>query len=151
MNSAAPSLSTADRPAPRSLRRFFVPAARNLLGLVFFVFGLDGFLHFIPAPDMSAMPEGAVSFSVALSNSGYMIQLVKGTELVAGTLLLANRFVPLALVLLAPVVVNIVLYHAFLAPDGLVIAGAVCVLELALAWCYRGSYATMTRLRTTPA
>jgi hypothetical protein len=128
-----------------------VPAARSVLGLVFFVFGLDGFLHFIPTPDMSAMPEAAVSFSLALYDSGYMIQLVKGTELVAGGLLLANRFVPLALALLAPVVVNIVLYHAFLAPDGFVIAGAVCALELALAWCYRSSYAAMTRFRTTPA
>jgi hypothetical protein len=64
------------------------------MGLVFFVFGLNGFFHFIP---LSAPPAPAGAFFGALSLTGYMLPLVMGTQLVVGTLLLSNRFVPLAL------------------------------------------------------
>src|ERR1041384_1295457 len=100
----------------RSIARYAVPCARFLLGLVFFVSGLDGFLHFLPQPS-EPPSEAAMSFAVALMKSGYMFPLIKGVELVVGALLLANRLVPLALVLLAPVLVNIVAFHAFLAPS----------------------------------
>src|SRR6188768_3359686 len=83
-------------------------AARILLGLVFFVFGLNGFLHFLPQPPMSGPPA---DFIGALFVSGYMFPLIKGTEVIASILLLTNRFVPLALAVLAPVVVNIVAFH----------------------------------------
>ncbi len=117
-------------------------AARVLLGLVFFVFGLDGFLHFMPQPS-TPPPEGAMALAFAMIKSGYLFPLVKGTEVVVGALLLANRFVPLALAVIAPVVVNIVAFHAFLAPSGLPIALAVLALELFLAWSYRGVYRPM--------
>jgi len=116
--------------------------ARLLLGLVFFVFGLDGFLHFIPQPT-ELPPEGAMSLAIAMMKSGYMFPLIKGTEVLAGALLLTNRFVPLALALLAPVVVNIVAFHAFLAPEGTALAVVILVLEIALAWAYRDAYRPM--------
>ena len=70
------------------------------------IFGLNGFLNFIkPPPDM-VMPAKALQFSTALMESGYMMQLIGATLLVSGLLLVINRFVPLALVLLAPFFVN---------------------------------------------
>ena len=90
----------------------------GLIGLVFVVFGLNGFLHFIPQP---SHPGPAGAFLGALAASGYLFPLVKGTELVTGLLLLAGRYVPLALTVLAPVVVNIVAFHLFLAPAGLAV------------------------------
>ena len=123
----------------RSITRYTAPAARVLLGLVFFVCGLDGFLHFLPQPT-EPPPEGAMTFAIALLKSGYMFPLIKGTEVAVGALLLANRFVPLALVILAPVIVNIFAFHAFLAPSGVVIASALVVLEVYLAWVHRSAY-----------
>ena len=124
---------------PLRLARVLLIAARILLGAVFFVFGLDGFLHFIPAPT-APIPDGALAFAMAMMKTGYLFQLVKGTEVLAGALLLSNRFVPLALVLLAPVLVNIVAFHAFLAPSGLAVPIALVVLELYLAYRYRAAY-----------
>ena len=135
----APAISTSSPTARRSVTRYSAPAARGLLGLVFFVCGLDGFLHFLPQP--SAPPgEGAMALAIALLKSGYMFPLIKGTEVAVGALLLANRLVPLALVLIAPVLVNIVAFHAFLAPSGLVLALVLVALELHLAWVHRSVY-----------
>jgi uncharacterized membrane protein YphA (DoxX/SURF4 family) len=119
-----------------------ITSARLLFGLAFFVFGLDGFLHYIPQPT-TPPPEGAMSLGLALMKSGYLFQLIKGTELLAGALLLANRFVPLALALLAPVILNIVAFHVFLAPEGLIIAIVLLAFEIALAWAYRSAYRPM--------
>lgn len=83
--------------------RHLPTAARYLLGLVFFVFGLNFFLHFLPNP---TMPPAAGAFAGAMGATGYLFLLVKITEVASGALLLANRFVPLALALLAPVIVN---------------------------------------------
>ena len=97
--------------------------SRILLGLIFLVFGLNGFLHFIPAP----MPTGvAGQFFGALFVSHYLAAIF-ALQLLAGVLLLANRFVVLALAILAPILVNIALFHACMAPAGFapaVIAGA---------------------------
>jgi uncharacterized membrane protein YphA (DoxX/SURF4 family) len=123
--------------------------ARILLGLIFFVFGLNGFLHFIPQPK-DAMPQGALEFFTALFATGYMVPLIMGTQVIVGVLLLTNRFVPLALALIAPVIVNIVAFHAFLAPSGLVVAGVVLALELYLAWSYRKCFTPMLVVRATP-
>lgn len=115
---------------------------RILLGLLFFVTGLNGFLNFLPQPK-GGMPEAAAALAGALMKSRYLFPLVMGTQLVSGILLLVNRFVPLALTLLAPVVVNILAFHAFLAPQGLGIAIAVVVLEIYLAWTYRKAFKPM--------
>jgi uncharacterized membrane protein YphA (DoxX/SURF4 family) len=129
--------------------RFLPCVARILMGLMFFVFGLNGFLHFIPSPK-TPMPEGAVAFFGALMKTGYMVPLIFGTQFVAGVLLLANRFVPLALALIAPVIVNIIAFHAFLAPSGAAMAGVVLVLEIYLAWVYRRAFLPMLAMRAKP-
>jgi uncharacterized membrane protein YphA (DoxX/SURF4 family) len=124
-----------------------IVGARILLGLVFVVFGLNGFLHFLPQPPMSGPPA---EFFGALVATGYLIPLLKGTEVVAGTLLLSGRYVPLALTLLAPVIVNILGFHLFLAPSGLGVPLVVLALEIALAWSYRGVFRPMLGARATP-
>jgi putative oxidoreductase len=95
-----------------------VSIARILLGLVFLVFGLNGFLHFIPMPPPAGL---AGQYMGALFVSHYLV-VVFLLQVVSGALLLANRFVPLALILLGPVIVNIVLFHSLLAPEGLPLA-----------------------------
>jgi uncharacterized membrane protein YphA (DoxX/SURF4 family) len=128
----------------RSLTRHLPTVGRILMGLLFFVTGLNGFLNFLPQP-AEAMPAGALAFNIALVQTGYMLPLAMGVQLLAGTLLLVNRFVPLALALLAPVVVNIVAFHVFLAPQGLTVAIVVSALEVALAWAYRDAFRSMLR------
>lgn len=129
--------------------RYATAAARILLGLVFTVFGLNFFLHFLPNPPMHAGP--ALDFAGALMASGYVMTLVKTTEVVAGLALLTNRFVPLALALLAPVVVGVVGFHAALAPASGGAAYLVLVLEIALAYAYRAAFAPMLRMHVEPA
>ncbi len=129
-----------------AVARHLRTAARVLLGLVFFVFGLDYFLHLLPQPT-GPVPEGAMAFGGALMKSGYMFPLIKGTEVLVGALLLSNRFVPLALVLIAPVLVNIVAFHAFLEPSGLPLAVILVALELALAWAHRDAFRPMLASR----
>jgi putative oxidoreductase len=92
--------------------------ARNLLGLIFLVFGLNGFLHFLPMPPMGGL---AGQYFSVLVESHYMV-LVFLLQVAGGVLLLVNRFIPLALVLLGPVLVNILLFHFLMAPAGLPIA-----------------------------
>ena len=89
--------------------------ARNLLGLMFLVFGLNGFFHFLPQPPPP--PEG-LKFLSALGSSHFMVPVFL-LQTIGGALLLANRFVPIALVLLGPVIVSILLYHTLLDPKGL--------------------------------
>src|SRR5256714_9842373 len=107
--------------------------ARILLGLVFVVFGLNGFLHFI---SMGPPPEGlAGDFMKALFVSHYFY-VVAVLQIAGGALLLRGRFVPLGLTLLGPVIVNILLFHIFLQPAGLPLAVVVGALALFLLWAY---------------
>ena len=133
----------------KSFARHLSTIARILMGLIFFVFGLNGFLHFIPQPK-KPMPEVAMAFAGALMKAGYMFPMVMGTQFLVGVLLLLNRFVPLALALLAPVIVNIVAFHLFLEPSGLPLALVVLVLELYLAWAYRNAYRSMLTANARP-
>lgn len=98
--------------------------ARLLLGLIFTVFGLNGFLHFIPQPPPAGL---AAQFFGALYMSHYLVAIFL-TQLLGGILLLFNRFVPLGLALLAPVLVNIVVFHLCMAPHGYgpAVLGVVC-------------------------
>lgn len=89
-----------------------VLVARLLLGLMFLVFGLNGFLNFIPSPPPTGL---AGQFIGAMYVSHYLVA-VFALQIVAGVLLLANRFVPAALTILGALLVNIVLFHAFMAP-----------------------------------
>jgi len=135
---------------PRSFTRFFPTIARFLLGLPLFASGLFGLLNMTPQPT-TPLPEGAMAFAEALVKSGYMLQLIFVTQLTVGTLLLANRFVPLALALFAPFIVNAMLFHIFLEHTGLPIAAIFLFLELYLAWQYRQSYVAMLTARATPS
>lgn len=128
---------------------YVTTSVRILMGLMFLVFGLNGFLHFIPQPK-KPMPEGAVAFATALANTGYMMPLVMGIQLIVGVLLLLNRFVPLALALIAPIIVGIITFHIFLAPSTIGPGIFVLVLELYLAWAYRNAFGPMLAARSRP-
>src|SRR5215813_3269063 len=93
-------------------KRYVPMIARILMGLGFLVFGLNGFLQFIPQPK-APPPQAAMDFAGALMKTGYMMKLIAGTQVVVGALLLLNLFVPLALTLIAPVIVNILAFHIF--------------------------------------
>jgi uncharacterized membrane protein YphA (DoxX/SURF4 family) len=121
--------------------------ARILLGLAFLTFGLNFFLEFLPAP--SPPPAAAGAFLGALV-TGRILTIVKVVEIGAGAALLGNRFVPLALALLAPVEVGIVAYHGVFAPDGLPVPVALVALTGYLAWAYRGAFAPMLRAQVEP-
>ena len=126
-------------PVRRPWTRYVAHALRILLGLPLLVGGLNGLLHFLPEPQ-PVLPPGATAFVGALVESGYMLPLIAVTHALVGLLLVFNRFVPLALVLLAPFLVNALLFHLFLEPSGLPVAGAFMVVELLLMWCYRAAY-----------
>jgi hypothetical protein len=110
--------------------------ARVLLGGIFVVFGLNGFFHFLPQPPA---PPRAMAFGGALAASGYFFPLLKATETAAGALLLAG-FVPIALTLLAPIIVNIVAFHLFLAPGNYAVVGLVLAAEIYLAAVHRAAF-----------
>lgn len=89
------------------------------------------------------------AFSVALVNTGYMMSLIGLTQLISGLLLLSNRFVSLALILLAPFLVNAMAFHIFLEPGGRIVTGIFFGCEIYLLWAYRVSYRPMLVARTT--
>ena len=121
---------------------------QRVLGFIFVAFGLNGFVHFIP---QMKMPNPALEFFIGLAATGYMLPLLFITQAVAGALLLVGLFIPLALALLAPVIVNIFLFHVFLAPDGMPVAIILAGIEVFLVWAYRDSFAPMLRARVSPA
>jgi len=96
------------------------------------------------------MSDTAMAFFSGMANTGYMLPLIFGTQTGVGVLVLINRFVPLALALVAPVIVNIVAFHLFLAPSGLPVALVVLALEVFLAWSYRERFRPMLACRARP-
>ena len=133
---------------PKSFARHLPTIARILMGLGFTFFGLNGFLHFFEPK--APMPEGSAAFAGALMKTGYLFQMVAGTQLLVGVLLLLNRFVPLALVLIMPILVNILAFHIFLQPAGIAPGAVLMLLELYLAWVYRKAYGPILALRPKP-
>ncbi|HEY2729438.1 MAG TPA: DoxX family protein [Polyangia bacterium] len=127
-----------------NISKYLPRAARLFLGLIFTVFGLNFFFHFLPTP---APAPRAAAFAGALFSSGYLFPLLKTTEVIAGLLLLSGLCVPLALTVLAPIVINIVGFHLFLAPSGLPLALAMLATEVYLSWRYRAAFAPMLRAR----
>ncbi|MDB2447500.1 hypothetical protein N9W79_02615 [bacterium] len=111
--------------------------AQYLLGLIFFVFGLNGFLGFLPMPPM---PEAAGAFMGGLAGAGYFFPFLKAFEVLCGLALLTNRFVPLALLILSPIVVNILLFHVFLAPAGGAVGYLAFVLVVVNLFAYKGHF-----------
>ena len=92
--------------------RILTNISRFLLGLIFLVFGLNGFLHFIPMPPPSGV---AGQFLGAMFVSNYLL-VVSGLQVISGALLLITRYVPLGLTILGPIIVNILLFHALMSP-----------------------------------
>jgi uncharacterized membrane protein YphA (DoxX/SURF4 family) len=122
----------------RSMKKAAI-VARTLLGLMFVIPALMFFSGKMPH---NPMPEAATTYMTGLAASGYTMYVVKTIELLAGIALLSGQFVPLALTLLAPVVVNIALFHAVLAPNyGLV--AFMLGLEIFVAWSYRDAFRPM--------
>jgi putative oxidoreductase len=134
--------------AMTTIKKVLPTLARLFMGLVFTVFGLNFFFHFIPMPPPAPR---AAAFMGGLASGGYLLQLVHGVEVVMGVLLLANRRVPLALTILAPIIVNVLAFHIALAPEGLPIPLVLLGLEVYLAWTYRAVFAPMLNGVTQPA
>ncbi len=124
-----------------------VVTARVLLGLIYFVFGLNFFFHFLPTPP----PHGGVAdaFTGGLFQSGYFFPMLKGLEVVLGALLLVGVFVPLSLVVLFPISLNIFLFHAFLSPENTVMGIVVVLLNVFLAWSYREYFRPLLLRKTS--
>src|SRR5580658_2653302 len=111
-------------PKENPVMRIASTIARYLAGVIFLIFGLNGFLNFIPLP-----PPGGIAgqFMGALYTSHYL-WVIFAFQVIAAVLLLVNRYVPLAVAVLAPVIVNILFFHALMAPSGLPLALFVAVL-----------------------
>jgi hypothetical protein len=121
-------------------------SARVLHGLVFLGFGLNGLLHLFPLPPAQG---AAAAFINGLIASRYFFPLLFAIYVVAGTTLLIGRFVPLALTVLAPIIVNVAVMHLFVPSSGaeLGLAALVTVLEIYLAWSYRAAFRPLLRGR----
>jgi uncharacterized membrane protein YphA (DoxX/SURF4 family) len=119
--------------------RVAVQAARVLLGLVFVVFGVNGFLSFIPLPEHTGH---AAEFMGLLAGTGYLYA-VSVVEVLGGALVLSNRRVPLGLVLLAPVIVNILLFHLLMEPHTMALGTLTLALWLVAACEHREAFRPM--------
>ncbi|HEX5285152.1 MAG TPA: DoxX family protein [Bryocella sp.] len=117
--------------------RYVILGTRILEGLVFLIFGLNGLLHFFSMP----LPTGDALTWFGIMATHHWMNFVAVVQLVGALLLLVGRFVPLGLTLLAPVIVNILLYHALLWPHGYALAILVLILELFLLAVYWRSFA----------
>jgi putative oxidoreductase len=116
-----------------------VVIARILLGLIFVFFGAQGFVHFIPVPPI---PGTAGAFLGAMETSHY-VWFTSGVQLIAGLLLLANRYVPLAIVALGAVIANILVFHLTMMPSGLPLPIIVTVLWFVVALPLRSHFAPL--------
>jgi putative oxidoreductase len=114
--------------------KYVIIIVRVVLGLMFAVFGSNAFIHFLPVPPMQGE---AGAFMGALISSGFIYPIATLQVLGGLLLLIGSRCTPLGLTLLGPVIVNIVLFHIFLEPSGLLMAGVVSLMALFLLWVYR--------------
>ena len=121
--------------------------ARFILGLIFLVFGLNGFFHFLSMP----APTGvAGQFMGALFVSHFLI-VIFVIQLIGAVLLLINRYVPLALTLLAPIIFNILLFHLLIAPNGIPLAIIVTVLWVLVFANVRSAFTGLVQQRVSSA
>jgi hypothetical protein len=131
------------------MKRFVPPALRLLLGLIYGAISVAAIFHLLPAP--TNYPPAALAFAGALAGSGYMMVAVWTVQLVSGLALLLDLWTPLFLAILAPVTVNIILFHLFLTPRAMLSAGApgilVFLLNAVLLWLYRSYYRGMLTFR----
>jgi hypothetical protein len=145
MSSSTATVESTSVSAPsnrKSRTRYIAPVVRVLMGAFLLFTGLNGLFNFLPPPDVKLAP-GAAAFAGALMNTGYMMQLIAITQTIVGACFLANRFVPLALALFAPFIVNSMGFHLYLERSGLPMASVFFIAELYLAWHYRKAFAPM--------
>ena len=114
---------------------------RILLGLLFVVFGLNGWFHFIPLPPREGR---AAEFIGSMISTGYF-NVILVLQVAGGLLLLTGISVPLGLTLLGPVIVNIVMFHLFMDKKGIGLALVILILSLFLLWYYRASFAGLVQ------
>ncbi len=119
---------------------------RYLAGVIFLVFGLNGFLNFIPLPP----PGGIAGQFMGALYASYYLWVIFAFQVVAALLLLVNRYVPLAVALLAPVIVNILVFHTLMAPSGLPLALFVAALWAVIFVAVRPAFAGLFQARLQP-
>lgn len=124
------------------MKRKITLVVRILLGLVFVAAGIVGLFDLVPPPP--DLPEGMQKFNAGLMASGYFMKLLKVTETAVGLALLSGFFVPLALVVLAPIVLNIFLANLFLQPVGAPLGAVLGALLIYLAF-FSDEYAPAIR------
>lgn len=121
---------------------------RTLMGLLFLFGAVAYFFNLVTPPPM----EGAIkTFNEGLAASGYFFTLLKVTELVCGLMLLTGRFVPLALVILSPIIINIFFVHTLLDRTGLPVAIFLVLANIFLAYCYRDAFKPLLTSKYSPA
>ena len=114
---------------------------RILLGLVLVIFGANKFYPFMPAPE--EMSEGAANFMGALNDTGYMFPLIGAVEVLSGLLLIFKKWIPFALILLAPVSVNIIMFHLALEPATIVPGLVIIIIQIILIYKYWDKFKTL--------
>ncbi|MBV8150787.1 MAG: hypothetical protein JO101_05880 [Candidatus Eremiobacteraeota bacterium] len=120
--------------------RIAYTVSRILLGLIFAVLGMNGFIPYIPM-NPSMVPQTAMSFFMAMTTS-HFAYFVYGVQVLSGILLLANRYVVLALVMLAGIITNILAFHITMWPQSLVpMPILVTILWFIAAWGVRAYFA----------
>jgi len=118
----------------------FTTILRMLLGVSLLIFGMNKFIAFIPIFDMA---PAAANFMESLNSTGYVLSVVASLELLIGGLLLFKKWVPFALILLAPIVVNILLFHLFLDVSGMFVAVLMLAITGVLIYKYWKSYSSL--------
>tara|TARA_B110000444_G_C18822718_1_gene588604 strand:+ start:1798 stop:2214 length:417 start_codon:yes stop_codon:yes gene_type:complete len=118
----------------------FTTILRMLLGISLLIFGINKFIAFIPIFDMA---PAAANFMESLNSTGYVLYVVASLELLIGGLLLFKKWVPFALILLAPIVVNILLFHLFLDVSGMFVAVFMLTITGVLIYKYWKSYTSL--------
>jgi putative oxidoreductase len=117
--------------------RIVVLISRILLGLIFLFFGSNAFLHFLPMPTLPPTPAG--QFLSAIFASHYVF-VISGLQVIGAVLLLVNRYMPLALTILGPIIVNIIFYHVLMDTVGVPLALVVAILWFVLFYRYRQNF-----------
>jgi uncharacterized membrane protein YphA (DoxX/SURF4 family) len=130
------------------MNKYLPTVVRILLGLLFTASGVTWFLPFVPKPPP---PEHLAAFMNGLVATGYFLPLLKATELGCGLLFLANRFVPLAWVILSPVIVQIAALHFLYEHNGAALAAVIVLLQIYLGWAYRNYFRSVVVAKATPA
>lgn len=131
----------------KSFTRFIPHVARVLMGFPFLAFGVMGLFHLAKPPDN--LPDDIKMVFGALTKAGYM-EVVSATQTIVGLFLLGNRFVPLALALIAPILAGIITFHLTMQPSGIGPGAFLSLLEFYLVWSYRKAFYPMLRAKVQP-